>query len=80
MKRYIQAFLSMALFFAVTHVFVLVFLIILTGNISYLNVFYILGLTELFPDIDKGLVSNMFSALIIFSVYMFFFLRVKRKK
>lgn len=70
----------MALFFAVTHVFVLVFLIILTGNISYLNVFYILGLTELFPDIDKGLVSNMFSALIIFSVYMFFFLRVKRKK
>ncbi len=80
MKKYIQAFLSMALFFAVTHVFVLVFLVILTGNLSYLNIFYIWGLTELFPDIDKGLISNIISVLIIFSVYIFFFLRRKNSK
>jgi len=79
MKIYIRTFLSMATFFAVVHIVILLGLVIFTGDISYLNVFYILGITELFPQIDEGIVSNLLSACIIFSVYIFFFRRRNRK-
>ncbi len=77
--KYLRPLLSTFLFFAVLHVIVLVFMILLTGDISYLNVFHIVGLTYFFPDIDKGNFSQILSTLIIIIVYLFFYFKRPKK-
>lgn len=78
-KTFVQAAARTLLFFAITHVVILILLSILTGNISYLNVFYILGITEFIEGVDKGTVSNVLSVIFTAGVF-FFFLKSQRKR
>lgn len=65
-------------FFAAVHVILLLILTLLTGNIEFLNVFYIVGLNYFIPDISKGILSQIASFLIIITVFVFFYTRTKK--
>lgn len=65
-------------FFASIHVIILLILTLFTGEIEFLNVFYILGLNYFIPDISKGILSQIASFLIIIIVFVFFYTRTKK--
>lgn len=74
-KRIVGAIKNTILFFAITHLFILGFLTIATGNISFLNIFYILGITEFISTADEGLMSTILSIVAITAVFYSFYLR-----
>ncbi len=66
--KIIKSFLKFVLLTALIHIGVLVFTSIKKGNIKFLNYFQILGLTEFWPKITKGWVSDLISILIMASI------------
>ncbi len=64
-KKIIKSFLKFVLLTALIHIGVLVFTSIKKGDIKFLNYFQILGLTEFWPKITKGWVSDVISIIIM---------------
>lgn len=64
-KKIIKSFLKFVLLTALIHIGVLVFTSIKKGDIKFLNYFQILGLTEFWPKITKGWISDVISILIM---------------
>ncbi len=60
------------LFFAVTHIIVLMYLAITTQNLTYLNIFSVLDLQEFFPGIEIGTASTIASIVFVLIVYFVF--------
>lgn len=82
-KKIWSSFLKFVLMTALIHIGVLIFSAIKNGNIKFLNYFQILGLTQFWPKITKGWVSDVISAstmLIIISVFLIISLRENRRK
>lgn len=77
-KRFFKALFRTILFFAITHIALLIFLTVTQLDLHYINVFYILGLNEIFPNIDKGTGSFLVSIIVILVIYSIFYLRSKR--
>lgn len=75
---FLKSLLQTFTVFAVIHVIFLSVLVIFTGNLEFLNVFYIVGLHYFIPGIDKGMLSQAISALIIIAVFFFFFNKNKK--
>jgi len=72
-RKILKSFLKFVLLTALVHIGVLIFTSIKNGNIKFLNYFQILGLSEFWPKITKGWVSDLISILtmmIIFSVFL----------
>jgi energy-coupling factor transporter transmembrane protein EcfT len=67
-KKIWLSFLKFVLLTALIHIGVLIFTSIKKGNIKFLNYFQILGLTEFWPKITKGWVSDLISILIMASI------------
>jgi len=68
---------------ALIHIGVLIFSAIKNGNIKFLNYFQILGLTEFWPKITRGWVSDVISAismLIIIGIFLTISLSVNRHR
>lgn len=63
-----KSFLKFVLLTALIHIGVLVFSAIKDGNIKFLNYFQILGLTEFWPKITNGWLSDALSILIMFGI------------
>ena len=74
-NRYLKPLLRTLLLFAVVHFVILLFMLIATFNIEYINIFRVLGLNELLPGIEKGETSFLVSSFIAFTIYLIFFLR-----
>ncbi len=72
-KRFFRALFKTMLFFAFLHIILLVVLTIVNGQLSYVNVFQIVGLQYFFPGIDKGPVSFLLSLAVIAVIYFFFY-------
>jgi hypothetical protein len=82
-RKIIKSFLKFVLLTALIHIGVLVFTSIKNGNIKFLNYFQILGLTEFWPKITKGWVSDLISVstmVIIFSGFLIIGLHENRRK
>ena len=69
----------MLLFIAVPHFFILTFMVITTGNIEYLNIFNVVGISYFFPNIGKGIISNTLSFIIASGIYLFFYFKKPKK-
>lgn len=78
-KRFFRALFKTMLFFAFLHLILLTVLTIVNGQLSYVNVFQIVGLQYFFPGIEKGLVSFVLSLIVIGIVYFFFYRKHKNK-
>jgi len=61
-KKTVAGFLKFVLLTALLHIGVLIFSAVKNGNIKFLNYFQILGLTEFWPGITNGWVSDVISA------------------
>lgn len=77
--RLFDALRDMFAFFAVIHIFLTFVLAVTRNDWSYTNVFYIESASEFFPGIEKGIGNMIISAIIIVTVYLFFYLRRKSK-
>lgn len=77
-KRFFRALFKTVLFFAFFHLILLLVLSIVNGDLTYLNVFWIVGLSEFFPGIEKGVFNFVFSIAVGLVVYFLFYLRGKR--
>ncbi|MDD4027302.1 MAG: hypothetical protein PHO75_03910 [Candidatus Shapirobacteria bacterium] len=64
-KKIMNSFLKFVLLTALVHIGVLIFTSIKNGNIKFLNYFQILGLTEFWPKITEGWISDVLSILLI---------------
>ncbi|MFA6369122.1 MAG: hypothetical protein WCX20_01960 [Candidatus Shapirobacteria bacterium] len=72
-KKIFKSFLKFVLLTALIHIGILVFTSIKNGDIKFLNYFQILGLSEFWPKITKGWISDLISVLtmvIIFSIFL----------
>jgi len=82
-KKIWSSFLKFVLMTALIHIGVLIFSAIKNGNIKFLNYFQILGLTQFWPKITKGWISDVISVstmLIIISVFLIISLHESRRK
>ena len=80
-KKIWSSFLKFVLMTALIHIGVLIFSAIKNGNIKFLNYFQILGLTEFWPKITRGWVSNIISVLMmVLLIAGFLFLSLIKKK
>lgn len=77
-NKFVKPLIKFVVFFAVLHLSMIIILTILTGNISYMNAFFIVSLNEIFPNINKGPVSFFVSILFSVVVYLFFYFRQKK--
>ncbi len=78
-NTFIRSLLATFTTFAAIHVAILIILVIMTRKLEFLNVFYIVGLQYFIPNIDKGILSQLLSALITLGIYLFFLLRFRKK-
>lgn len=78
-KRLLTALFKTMLFFAICHVTLLFVLFVMSGNLSYLNAFSIIGLSNFFPGIEKGVLSFIISAIISLIIYLVFFTKSKKR-
>mgnify|MGYP001447738129 CR=1 FL=1 len=78
-KRLVNALFRTMIFFAGTHLLILTYLAITTGNLTYVNLFAILDLQEFFPGIEVGIVSGFISSLVGIIVFFIYFGRPKKK-
>lgn len=81
-KKIVKSFLKFVLLTALIHIGVLVFTSIKNGSIKFLNYFQILGLSEFWPRITKGWISDVISIIImvlIIGIFLFFSLIKKGK-
>ena len=73
-NRFLDAFLKLMFVSAAIHLVVLIYAGLSHLDVAALNYFSIVGLDLLFPDISKGLMSQVFSLLIIALTYISIFL------
>ena len=78
-QKIVKSFLSFVLLTALIHIGVLVFSAIKRGDVKFLNYFQILGLTEFWPKISNGILSDIFSIIVMFTIVSIF-LTAKLKK
>jgi len=71
-KKIWSSFLKFVLLTALNHIGVLVFSAIKNGNIKFLNYFQILGLTQFWPKITNGWISDIISAVIMILIIISF--------
>lgn len=64
-KKIGKCFLRFVLLTALIHIGVLVFSAIKNGSLKFLNYFQILGLTEFWPKITNGWISDLVSIIIM---------------
>ena len=80
-KKIWSSFLKFVLMTALIHIGVLIFSAIKNGNIKFLNYFQILGLTEFWPKITRGWISDIISVLMmVLLISGFLFLSLIKKK
>ena len=72
-KRLKSALIKSILVFATLHIVILIYLAVTTGNLTYINVFSILDLQVFFPGIEQGVASSAISALIVATIFMWFY-------
>lgn len=78
-----KCFLKFVLLTALVHIGVLVFSAIKNGDIKFLNYFQILGLTEFWPKLTHGWISDLVSGILmilIISSILVISLGVNRRK
>jgi hypothetical protein len=82
-KKISACFLKFVLLTALLHIGVLIVSAIKNGNIKFLNYFQILGLTEFWPKITHGWVSDVVSvsimSVILATFLVFGFVRIKKR-
>lgn len=76
-KRFFRALFKTILSFAFFHLILQSVMLLITGDLSYLNVFLISGLNQFFPGMEKGVLSFVISLGIILAVYSLFYIRRK---
>lgn len=79
-KNIWRSFLRFVLMTALIHIGVLVFTAIKRGDVKFLNYFQILGLTEFWPKITRGLVSDILSAVIMVLMVIVFLVIPRARK
>ncbi len=75
-NRAVDALLKFMLCCAIFHIILLMAMVIIKGDVSYLNLFDILELDLLFPSIAQGAISQVLSLVSIAAIYLviyFFF-------
>lgn len=77
-KKLLNALKKTILLFATLHIIILIYLTLITGNLTFINVFSILDLQEFYPGIENGTISMAVSGLIATSILIFFYYRSKR--
>jgi len=70
--KYIKALKKTILFYAISHLIILLGYSVYTNNFKLLNLFNILDLELLFPNILNGFMSDIFSVLILVIIYIIF--------
>jgi len=76
-KRILRALFKTMLFFAFMHLIMQSVMLIVTGDLSHLNIFVISGLYQYVPGIEKGVISFIVSLGIMLAVYSLFYIRRK---
>lgn len=79
MNKYIKPFFNVIIVAGIIHLGISLVLIIKNSDPSYWNVFYIVSASDLFPGIEKGLISGIISILIVGSTYFFFYTKNDKK-
>lgn len=79
-KKIGKCFLRFVLLTALVHIGVLIFSAIKRGDIKFLNYFQILGLTEFWPKISHGLLSNLLSIITMILIVVSFLVISKIRK
>jgi len=79
LNTFLKPLLATFTTFAAIHVAILILLVLVTGRIDFLNVFYIVGLQYFIPNIDKGILSQILSAFITIAIYLFFVFKLKKE-
>jgi hypothetical protein len=74
-NRYLDAALKTLLVLAVIHFILLITYSVTTVSFSELNLFNIIELYLFLPNISKGLVSGIASAIIVVGMYLFFYFK-----
>jgi len=72
-NHFYRTLFKTVLFFAFFHLILLAILSVLKQNFTYINVFNIIGISEFFPGVDKGIVSFILSILVVLIVYLLFY-------
>lgn len=78
-KRFFRTIFKTVLFFSFFHLILLGVLAVVNGNLTFLNVFGIVGLQYFFPGIEQGVVSFLLSLIVIGIIYFAFYHRGKNK-
>ena len=67
---------------AITHLVICFFRAIFTGNIDYINMFNVLGISYIFPALGTGAFNAVLGAVLIIGIGMvaYFYLELKNKK
>lgn len=71
-SKYIKALKKSILFYAITHLIILFGYAIYTSNLKLLNLFNILDLELVFPNIVNGLISDILSVIALIIIYIIF--------
>lgn len=78
MKKYLMPFGYTIIVYGVIHLFFTLILVARSADITYWNVFYIVSASDLFPGIEKGLLSGIFSICSVVAVYCYFYFKKKK--
>lgn len=79
-NRFLDAFLKMVLLLTLAHFVVLIVTAILFHDLTYLNIFFILGLSQYYPTIEEGTISAITSTVIFCLLYITVFLKYTKRK
>ncbi len=71
-SKYVKALKKTILFYAITHLTILFGYAIYTTNFKLLNLFNVLDLELLFPNIINGFTSDLLSLIILIIIYLIF--------
>lgn len=79
-NKYISAVLKTLLTLALYHTIVLVGVVVTTGDYDRLNIFRILGMTDFFPALGTGWEMTGISMISYSAIFLFFLLRLEKRK
>ena len=69
-NKYINALFILMLFSAVTHILIVFYSAIISGDLYIVNYFNILDLDLFYPDIFNSFIGNIFSMLFVIVIYL----------
>lgn len=78
-NRYADAFAKTILFCGMAHMIVFIWLA-LQGNPYILNIFTVVGLNLLFPELGQGLPNFILSFCLTMTLYCFIYLRLTNRE